>query len=111
MSIYNNIAEWAEARNLVKGSTPQAQFLKLSEELGEVAAVIAKGKDDKEFKSEVGDMLVVLTILAAQRGVTLGECASVAYDKIKHRKGRMENGVFIKEGAYHPSSTAWCYLR
>lgn len=43
-------------------------------------------------------MIVVLTILAAQNGLRFDDCAYAAYHKIKDRKGRMENGVFIKQG-------------
>ena len=42
-------------------------------------------------------MLVVITILAEQHGLSTNECATAAYEKIKHRKGRMHNGVFIRE--------------
>ena len=40
--VFSNITDWAQARNLIEGSTPQAQFIKLAEELGEVAECIAK---------------------------------------------------------------------
>ena len=96
--VFANIADWAKARNLIEGSTPQAQFIKLAEELGEVAECIAKGLSQDELKKELGDMLVVLTILSEQHGLSTTECATAAYAKIKHRKGRMQNGVFIKEG-------------
>ena len=42
-------------------------------------------------------ILSLLSMLAAIKGSTLAECLGVAYDDIKDRKGRMENGVFIKE--------------
>ena len=95
--VFTNIADWAKARNLIEGSTPQAQFLKLAEELGEVAECIAKGLSQDELKKELGDMLVVITIIAEQHGLSTNECATAAYEKIKHRKGRMQNGVFIRE--------------
>ena len=95
--VFTNIADWAKARNLIEGSTPQAQFIKLAEELGEVAECIAKGLSQDELKKELGDMLVVLTILAAQSGTDVEACAVAAYDKIKHRKGRMQDGIFIRE--------------
>lgn len=96
--MFKKIAQWADARNLILGSTSQAQFLKLSEELGEVAACIAKQLPLEELKKEIGDMLVVLTILAEQNNLSIEECATAAYEKIKDRKGRMVDGVFIKEG-------------
>ena len=95
--VFSNIADWAQARNLIEGSTPQAQFIKLAEELGEVAECIAKGLSQDELKKELGDMLVVITILAEQHGLSTNACATAAYEKIKHRKGRMQDGIFIRE--------------
>lgn len=90
------IREWAEARNLVRGSNPQAQFTKLIEEAGELATGIAKKRDDLVMDG-IGDMVVVLTILAAQHGVNIEQCIAMAWDEIKDRKGRMVDGVFVKE--------------
>ena len=85
-----------ERLNLVEGSTVEKQFIKLTEELGEVAEAISKGKEE-EILSELGDMLFVIQVLATQKGSTPEECLYLAYDKVKDRKGRMVNGVFIKE--------------
>ena len=87
---------WARARNLVEGTTSEKQFLKLIEEAGEVAECIAKNRHD-ELASEIGDMLVVLNILANQNGLLLSHCAGEAWNKIKDRKGRMIDGYFVKE--------------
>ena len=87
---------WADDRNLLDGSTPQAQMLKLTEEVGELAAAVARDRKDDAIDA-IGDAVVVLTILAAQLGVAIEDCICAAYEEIKDRKGRMENGVFIKE--------------
>lgn len=92
----NNIVKWAQKRNLIKGATPQAQMLKLFEEGGELAHAIARGKLP-EAKDAIGDMVVVLTILAEQLGLNIEDCADAAYNEIKDRKGRMVDGIFIKE--------------
>lgn len=91
------IRDWARARNLIKGSTPEKQFVKLIEEVGEVAAALARGKQD-DLRDGIGDVFVVLTILAAQHGMTMEECVSKAWHEIKDRKGKMVDGIFIKEG-------------
>lgn len=91
------IIEWAYDRNLIQGSTPEKQFIKLAEELGELAEGLAKKRPGQTIDS-IGDMGVILTILSAQLGIRFEDCLSVAYDEIKHRKGRMVDGVFIKEG-------------
>lgn len=96
MSQFNNIRRWALARNLIEGSTPEKQFTKLIEEIGELATGLAKKRDDLVMDG-IGDAVVVLTILAAQRGVNIEACIDMAWDEIKDRKGRMVDGVFVKE--------------
>jgi hypothetical protein len=54
---------WAEARNLIKGSTIQAQGLKGLSEAGELADNFAKGKD---IKDDIGDCCVVAVITMLQ---------------------------------------------
>lgn len=93
---FRMIRAWAEARNLVHGSTPDKQFTKLIEEIGELAAGIAKKRNDLVMDG-IGDAIVVLTILAAQHGVNIEACIAMAYDEIKDRKGKMIDGVFVKE--------------
>jgi len=93
---FNKILGWAEARNLIKGATSQAQMLKMTEEVGELAHGIARG-NIAEIADAIGDCIVVLTILAAQNNLDIEECIDVAYDTIKDRKGKMVNGVFIKD--------------
>jgi len=87
-------AEWHHARNLINGSTDQAQMLKLVEEIGELAGNVARGKP---IADDIGDMLVILTNIAERNGLTLGRCAAEAWMDIKDRKGKMVDGVFVKE--------------
>ena len=92
----DRIRGWAHDRNLIKGSGVKSQFVKLMEESGELAQAIAKQKDD-EFADALGDMFVVMTILADQKGLQIEECIAGAWNEIKDRKGRMVDGVFVKE--------------
>jgi len=96
MMYADRIRQWAADRNLICGSTPQAQFVKLMEEVGELAEAIAKGKPE-QFEDSIGDVFVVLTILAAQYGFEIEQCVALAWEEIKDRKGRMIDGVFVKE--------------
>lgn len=96
MTHFNLIREWAEARNLIAGATTQAQMLKLTEEVGELAAAICRSQHDKAVDA-IGDAVVVLTILAAQSGVLIEDCIASAYEEIKDRKGKMISGVFVRE--------------
>lgn len=160
------VRQWAVDRNLIEGSTPEAQCVKLIEEYGELARGIAK-QDEALIKDSIGDTLVVCIILAAQLGSdsfsidklifersevnnnnvreklvmngatelgaisyfinvtnrdtnrcigniyalcdtladiaylykwSLVDCLEAAYNEIKDRKGRMVDGIFIKEG-------------
>lgn len=93
-SVFDLIEDWADDRNIIKGSSPQSQFVKLIEEVGELASDIAKGRD---VADSIGDAVVVLTILAAQNDYTIEECAWIAYNEIKERKGRVIDGIFVKE--------------
>lgn len=161
--LIKNIEQWAEDRNLIEGSTPKKQFIKLMEEFGELCGGVAKDNLGI-IKDSIGDCFVVLTIINAQcrnesteananqshlleptghfransveeallrTAAKIGnfanmttypddwdvnslsnylfliskmvkldfwDCVQHAYDKIKDRKGRMIDGVFVKEG-------------
>lgn len=89
------IQQWAVARNL-HDADPHKQILKLGEEFGELCQGMAKNKPEL-IKDAIGDMYVVLTILALQLDLDIEDCVAAAYDEIKDRKGKMINGVFVKE--------------
>ena len=94
------IRRWAEDRNLIEGSDPFRQSVKLFEELGELAAGIARNQREAVMDG-IGDAVVVLTILAAQHNMRIEDCIAAAWDEIKDRRGRMIDGVFVKEGDPH----------
>lgn len=91
------VEKWAEERNLIEGSNPQAQMLKLLEETGELASGIAKNNREVIVDS-IGDVLIVLTILCKQLNIDMLEAYHTAYLEIKDRSGKMVNGIFIKGG-------------
>lgn len=167
--LIKNIEQWAEDRNLIEGSTPQKQMLKLIEEYGELTSGVIKNNAEK-IKDSIGDCLVVLSVLnyqfkkrrevfkfdkylteilsleldsnhglnkeeviidglralhgianlehqfgrkpddflfdfilvlrfiADETCLRLEDCVQTAWDEIKDRKGRMIDGVFVKEG-------------
>lgn len=152
-SVYQNIADWAIARNFHEGSTVQAQMVKLMEEQGELTEEIVS-RDLPCAMKELGDNVVVLVVICNQSGIQFPEhaehgwvdtpqaamlnvgaaygglanavckghplvfpmqrcaralqgvaralgvgyeaCVRQAYEKIKDRKGRMVDGVFVK---------------
>lgn len=151
--LINQIERWAEDRDLITGSTPENQKLKLLEEVGELSEGINR-KNIELIKDGIGDCFIVCVVLAKQSGqslsslsfnkemfngfkfntyylsegladvialntaptkrrflrligvlnalcvyyrLTLEECVQYAYNQIKDRKGKMIDGVFVKE--------------
>lgn len=156
LDLIQKIEQWAEDRNIINGSKPIDQAMKLFSEFGELSDNVGKGRDCRD---DIGDVFVVLTIMCKQQGktvydyigrppreidnikiyiaeladmlsqlvlsldnertfysygysmsiaylssisnhfnYTLEDCIQIAYNDIKDRKGKMTNGVFIKEG-------------
>lgn len=96
VSAFVRIRMWAEDRGIYTKGDTKTQLVKLVEEQGEVARAILK-EDKPEIKDGIGDMVVVLTNLAHLAGFTIEECIEAAYEEIKDRKGKMDNGTFKKE--------------
>ncbi len=96
-SIFAGIRLWAINKNLLMGSTWQKQWGKLEEEIKEAKVALESG-DLAAIKDELGDCAVVLTVIAAQHGLNLEDCLEAALLKISKRKGKMVDGVFVKDG-------------
>lgn len=94
-----DIIQWGIARNLI-GPTGEAtrvgQQSKTEEEVGELADAIASDDIDAA-RDAIGDVYVTLVMQAAMWGLTMEECVEAAWNEIKDRKGRMVNGIFVKE--------------
>ena len=52
----------------------------------------------RDIADDIGDMIVVLINIAERNGLTLEDCMQRAWEDIKDRKGKMIDGIFIKEG-------------
>ena len=89
-----NIVGWHHDRNLIDGSTDKDQFAKLIQEAGELSDSICKGKD---VSDDIGDMIVVLLNIAERNKLSISDCLAKAWHDIKDRKGKMIDGVFVKE--------------
>lgn len=92
--LINKVEQWSLEKGLDKADSSK-QFLKVVEEVGEVAAALARN-DHFQLIDGIGDVVVTLIILAQQNGLTLEECLAAAYLEIKGRTGKMVDGVFIK---------------
>ena len=75
------IKQWHIDRNLIQ-------------EVGELSDSVCKGRD---VSDDIGDCIVVLFNIAVRNGLTLEQCMAQAYNDIKDRKGRMVDGIFVKE--------------
>lgn len=89
------IKQWHIDRNLIDGASDKDQVCKLIQEVGELSDNVCKNKD---VADDIGDIMVVLINIAERNGLSLEHCLDVAYDDIKDRKGRMVDGIFVKEG-------------
>lgn len=93
--LIKNIQEWVSDRNL-ETQDPRIQMCKTMEEMGELANAINKG-NKADAMDGIGDVVVTLICISMQLGVDFNECLKMAYDEIKDRKGKMVNGMFVKE--------------
>ncbi len=93
---FGDIRVWASERGIYDKGDVKTQFVKLSEEIGELAKAIIND-DQPKIEDGIGDAVVVLTNLAYLANTSIEECIELAYQEIKNRKGKMENGSFIKE--------------
>ena len=98
--LITKINHWADERNL-KHADPKIQWMRVTEEVGEIRDVLLKPTKFTEpqaaLKDAIGDTLVTIIVLAHQLDLDVTECLSIAYEEIKSRKGKMINGTFIKE--------------
>ena len=90
------VEQWARDKNIHLPERADKQFLKLVEEVGELAAGMARN-DPEMIKDAIGDVQVVLIILSMQLGMDYDAALDMVYDIISKRTGKTVNGVFIKD--------------
>lgn len=99
-ALIDKINHWADERNL-KQADPKIQWMRVTEEVGEIRDVLLKPTKFTEpqaaLKDAIGDTLVTIIVLAHQLDLDVTECLGIAYEEIKNRKGKMINGTFVKE--------------
>lgn len=105
---FEQIRTWAENRGIYDSGDPMTQFVKLSEEQGELARALLKN-NRKEVMDAIGDMVIVLTNLAElasdnfkfktrnlHSSFKIEDCINSAWNEIKDRTGKMQDGTFVK---------------
>lgn len=95
MKLTKHVQQWFKDRNLDKAESHK-QMLKLTEEVGELAAALVRN-DTEETIDAIGDIQVVLIGLCLQLGLDYETTLETAYEVIKDRKGKLIDGVFVKE--------------
>ena len=101
-----DVLRWAKDKDLLHVENADKQFMKFIEEVFEFKSEldmwiyggdILKPINLEHAKDEMGDIFVTLIILCEQIGIDPEECLSMAYKKIKNRRGRTLHGNFVKE--------------
>ncbi len=93
---FDPIREWAREKGIYEKGDLKTQTIKFYEEAGELAKAVLN-EDTEEIIDAIGDSIVVLTSVAYFAGVNVEECINEAYSVIAKRKGKMQNGTFIKD--------------
>ncbi len=93
--LIKQIEQWFVDRNL-DSLDGMGQLTKLKEEVDELVDARLMNNVAEEVDA-VGDITVVLIGYCMQRGLNFEECLQSAYEEIKDRKGKVINGVFVKE--------------
>ena len=92
----NNVHEWADERGIFREATKASQHKKTLEEVDELYFAILN-PDKFSAKDAIGDIIVTLAIQAKMWNLSLMECCDAAWNEIKDRTGKMENGIFVKD--------------
>jgi phosphoribosyl-ATP pyrophosphohydrolase len=88
---------WAGSRGILASGTLKGQASKNLEEAAELA-VACKNLDALEIVDGIGDNLVTLILTAEMARLDILDCLEHALGVIEARKGKMQNGVFVKDG-------------
>lgn len=106
-ALIDKINHWAISHGLDK-SNPKTQWMKVTEEVGEIRDVFLKPNDfvnpEWSLKDAIGDSMVTLIVLCLQLGYDVEECLTIAYNDIKDRKGVMIDDNFVKAKTRQPAS-------
>lgn len=112
------VLDWGKSKDLLHDKNAGKQFMKFMEEVFEFRDEWTLYVDELNFNGcsfggiddnfylceladkmilEMGDIFVTLIILCEQLEMDPVDCLARAYGKIKDRKGKTINGVFIKQ--------------
>ena len=97
MNVDKQIDQWFEDRGIIANGKTMSQAIKTLEETTELLDAI-NTHNSLEIMDAVGDIYVTLRGVCVVEGIDLEECAKLAYNEIKDRKGHLRaDGTFVKE--------------
>lgn len=92
---------YVNTSNSVKEANNLDLYAFISSHIGNIGlsccSNLYKKYDKESFLHNVWSAISLLEVLAARFDLGLMECLQVAYDVIKDRKGKMVNGIWVKE--------------
>ena len=90
-----DVIQWGREKGL---NDPKAQLNKVMEEVGEIAHEITRNNyESEELVDAIGDTLVTVIILSDILDIDPIGALQDAYQVIKDRKGKTQNGTFVRE--------------
>ena len=93
-----------ESGNYWIAPAPQVRSMEASELVRELAYICRSSEPADVYRTgRMKDMIRALNAASAFAGCSLAECLLTAWMEIKDRKGRMVDGVFVKEADLPPS--------
>ena len=92
--LINKLRVFSNERDWDQFHSPKNLIMALTSEVGELSDNVCKQKD---IADDIGDIMVVLINIAKRNGLSIRHCLEVAYHDIKDRKGKMVDGIFVKE--------------
>ena len=103
---FEDVEQWGEKRGL-GGSTFEAQFKKLLEEMTEIYEAYITD-DREELVDGIGDTLVVAINLAKTVDMKASDCLDSAFGVIELRKGLTKKGSFVRYGKLSDAEKLIC---
>lgn len=92
--LIDKVKQWGVDHDL---NDSKAQLNKVIEEVGEIAHEISRNRYGRELEDAIGDSLVTIIILSSICGFDPMRCLELAYNEIKDRGGKTEDGTFVKD--------------
>jgi len=94
--LIKKVITWIHERRIHEHNS-KVMMCKAIEEFGEIANALNKNLGKEELKDAIGDTVITLMGIVEQQGLTLKDCIETSYNNIKDRKGKIIDGIFVKE--------------